>query len=80
DEGALEQAFDTFASAVGELVVLSADDPATRRLAERRQAASMGARTITFGESADADVRLVEIGETGPVRFRLATGGDEFSA
>lgn len=80
DEGALEQAFDTFASAVGELVVLSADDPATRRLAERRRAASMAARTITFGESVDADVRLVEIGETGPVRFRLAIEGDEFSA
>ena len=72
DEGALEDAFEVFASDVHELLVLSADDPATRRLAEALRAKVSGVLLLTFGESADADVRLVSIGETGPIRYRVA--------
>ena len=72
DEGALEDAFEVFASSVHELLVLSADDPATRRLAEVIRAKVSGVLLLTFGESADADVRLVSIGETGPIRYRVA--------
>ena len=72
DEGALEDAFEVFASDVHELLVLSADDPATRRLAEVLRAKVNGVLLLTFGESTDADVRLVSIGETGPIRYRVA--------
>ncbi|UTT62208.1 UDP-N-acetylmuramate--L-alanine ligase [Microcella humidisoli] len=77
DEGALEAAFDTFATAASELLVVSADDPATRRLAARLRAAGGALPVLTFGESADADVRLVAISDTGPIRYRVAVGGDE---
>lgn len=76
---AIDEAFWRFAAAVREAVVLSADDPATRRLGERmREAAAGGAslpRLVTFGESADADVRITEIGTTGPVTFTLERDG-----
>lgn len=77
DEEALEGAFATFAAGVGELLVLSADDPATRRLGDRMRAAGGGVRLLTFGEAADADVRLVAISETGPIRYRVAVDGVE---
>lgn len=76
---AIDEAFWRFASAVREAVVLSADDAATRRLTERmRAAAADGAplpQIVTFGESADADVRITEIGTTGPVSFTLERQG-----
>lgn len=76
---AIDEAFWRFASAVREAVVLSADDAATRRLTERmRAAAADGAplpQIVTFGESADADVRITEIGTTGPVTFTLERQG-----
>jgi UDP-N-acetylmuramate--alanine ligase len=79
DEGALEAAFETFAAGASELLVLSADDPATRRLGERRRAVSESPTILTFGESHDADVRLVSIGDSGPIRFRVAIAGSEFA-
>lgn len=79
DEDALEAAFDRFVAGASELVVLSVDDPGTRRVGERLRASlSTDGRTIrTFGESPDADVRLLEIGEDGPVRYRVAVAGEE---
>ena len=79
DEGALEEAFATFASRATELVVLSADDPATRRLTSTLRSAARETRVMTFGESADADVQLVEIGDSGPVSFRVSCSGTEVS-
>ncbi|MDX2026655.1 UDP-N-acetylmuramate--L-alanine ligase [Microcella sp.] len=79
DEKALEEAFATFAVRATELVVLSADDPATRRLAVSLRESAVGARILTFGESADADVRLVEIGDSGPVGYRVSIAGHEYS-
>lgn len=81
DEQALEGAFETFALGARELLVLSADDPATRRLRERLDRGAPSSRdavpVLTFGEATDADVRLVAISETGPIRYRVAVGGAE---
>ncbi len=81
DEAALESAFETFARGVHELLVLSADDAATRRLREHLDAMpttpAASVPVLTFGESHDADVRLVAISETGPIRYRVAVGGAE---
>ncbi len=84
DEGSLEAAFDTFVAGARELVVLSADDPATRRVGERlraarseRAGATPAAAIRTFGEAADADVRLLAISAEGPVRYRVAVAGEE---
>jgi len=79
DEASLEGAFETFAAGARELLVLSADDPATRRLAERRLDAGSTVPVLTFGESPDADVRLMAIAESGPIWYRLAIDGEEFS-
>jgi UDP-N-acetylmuramate--alanine ligase len=72
-EAAIEAAFEQFARAVSEFVVLSADDPATRLLAGRLT----GSRILTFGEAADADVRLTSIAATGPIRYRVLVDGVE---
>ncbi len=77
DEGALEAAFDSFAEGAREPLVVSADDPATRRLADRRRAAGGAVPLLSFGEAADADVRLVAISETGPIRYTVAVDGAE---
>lgn len=77
DAAALEAAFDRFAAGARELLVVSADDPATRRVGERVRAAGSAALVRTFGEAADADVRLLAIGDAGPVDFRVANDGIE---
>ncbi len=77
DEASLEGAFDTFAAGARELLVLSADDPATRRLADRRREVGGTVPVLSFGEAADADVRLVAIAETGPIRYTVAVDGAE---
>lgn len=75
DEAALEAAFETFARGARELVVLSADDLATRRLHATLRQAGAAAALVTFGESDDADVRLTEIAETGPIRYSVEVAG-----
>jgi len=77
DPAALEEAFDRFAASSREFVVVSADDPATRRVGDRLRQGAEGPRVRTFGEAADADVRLVSIGEEGPVSFRVVVDGVE---
>ena len=73
---AFEQAFVTFAQASSEFVVVSSDDPGalhvTSRLTDKR--------IITFGEAADADVRVHSIVTDGPVAFSLTHEGAEYSA
>ncbi|APF33675.1 UDP-N-acetylmuramate--L-alanine ligase [Microbacterium paludicola] len=64
--------FVRFADGAREAVVISADDPGAGRVA----AALTHRRVITFGEAADADVRVSDIVTDGPVSFSL-TGGDE---
>lgn len=58
--GAFDAAFARFADAASESVVLSSDDAGGRRVRERMQ----HARVVTFGERADADVRVTDV-ETG---------------
>lgn len=70
----LEAAFARFVGEARELAVLSADDEATRRL--RDQVSTP--RIVTFGEHADADVRLTSISEVGPVAYTLDIDGQEW--
>jgi UDP-N-acetylmuramate--alanine ligase len=68
---AIAQAFVEFAAAATELVVLSADDPGTRALRATLNSSHPDARMLTFGESADADIRLIAVGEAGPISYSL---------
>lgn len=82
---AFMQAFVDFARAAREQVVISADDPgALEVLAALREAGTgesgTGAVIRTFGESADADVRLVDVDDSGPVRFGVEIDGRRLDA
>ncbi len=70
----LDAAFARFVSETSELAVLSADDPATRRLRETVS----GPRVLTFGEHADADVRLTSISDVGPVAYTVEIDGRQW--
>jgi UDP-N-acetylmuramate--alanine ligase len=73
---AFDAAFVSFASAASELVVASSDDAGAVRVT----AALDGKRILTFGEAADADVRVHSIGAVGPVSFSLDWAGATYSA
>lgn len=69
-ESAFEDAFVSFANGADECVVISADDPTVSRIRARVTAA-----TLSFGEAADADVRVTGIeanaeGVSATVHFR----------
>ena len=74
-EQAFEEAFVTFARAASERVVISSDDPraiaVSRRLADRS--------VLTFGQHADADIRLHSIDSTETVAFTLRYQGADFT-
>jgi UDP-N-acetylmuramate--alanine ligase len=72
---AFDQAFVQFASAASELVVASSDDAGALRVT----AALRDKRVITFGEAADADVRVHSIGDVGPVSFVVNWQGVDYS-
>ncbi|UOQ61102.1 UDP-N-acetylmuramate--L-alanine ligase [Leucobacter rhizosphaerae] len=77
---AFMQAFVDFARAAREQVVISADDPgALEVLAALRETGSTVA-IRTFGEAEDADVRLVDIDDSGPVRFAAEIAGERYEA
>ena len=73
---AFEQAFVDFSDRAREFVVISSDDPGavrvTRRLAHPR--------VVTFGEAADATVRVHSIETDGPVAFAVDYEGVEYRA
>lgn len=71
---AVEDAFVTFADAARELVVISADDAGARAVTPRIQ----GKKMMTFGESENADVRVVDITTDGPVAFSLLVDDDSY--
>ena len=73
---AFDDAFVTFAAGASELVVASSDDAGALRVTRRLE----GKRILTFGEAADADVRVHSIGATGPVSFSLDWNGSTYSA
>ena len=74
---AIAEAFVDFARAASELVVLSADDAGTRELREALVARGSAPRILTFGEAADADVRLSAVSESGPIAFTIVADGVE---
>lgn len=71
---AFQAEFAKFANAASELVVISSDDPgavAVRELLTHP-------RVMTFGQSAEADLRVVNLDSSGPkVRFGLSYQGTE---
>ncbi|WP_235825295.1 UDP-N-acetylmuramate--L-alanine ligase [Agromyces badenianii] len=73
---AFEQAFVQFADRARELVVVSSDDAGAKRVTERLS----HPRVVTFGESADADVRVHSIETDGPVSFAVDHAGRTFRA
>jgi len=76
DHDAFDAAFVEFASRASELVVISADDAGAQRV----RAQVEHPRVLTFGESQDADVRVSDIGEEGPVSFVITHGGLSYPA
>lgn len=76
DHDAFDAAFVEFASRATELVVISSDDAGAQRVSARLE----HPRVITFGEAADADVRVHDIVADGPVRFSVRFGGQSYSA
>lgn len=76
---AFMQAFVDFARGARDLVVISSDDPgALEVLAQLDRSASPP--IFTFGEATDADVRIVSIDDSGPVRFAVEVGGERYEA
>ena len=73
---AFEQAFVDFADRARELVVISSDDAGATRVRERLT----HARVMTFGEAADATVRVHSIRTEGPVAFSIRYDGREYGA
>ncbi len=69
---AFMQAFVDFANQARECVVISADDPGA---AEVRAALRPDVRVRTFGAHPDADVRLLEVDDSGQVRFVALVDG-----
>ena len=73
-EQAFLDAFVAFADRAREFVAISSDDPGARAIIP----AITGARVITFGEAADAEVRVHSV-DTGPtVAFTLSFAGGEY--
>ena len=73
---AFDAAFVQFASAASEFVVAASDDPGAVRVT----AAIENKRVITFGEAADAAVRIHSIVTDGPVSFSLSWQGIDYEA
>lgn len=69
---AFEKEFASFADAASELVVISSDDEGAKRVTAMLRHSSV----LSFGESENADVRVVDMDATGPrVRFALEYDG-----
>lgn len=81
---AFMQAFVDFVLGARELLVISADDPgALEVLAAAKQQGAEGRvlpKIRTFGESADADVRITSIDDSGPVSFTVTLDGQRYES
>ncbi|MDQ0895871.1 UDP-N-acetylmuramate--L-alanine ligase [Agromyces ramosus] len=73
---AFEQAFVDFADRAGEFVVISSDDAGATRVGSRLA----HDRVVTFGEAADATVRVHSIETDGPVAFAIDHAGTTYRA
>ena len=68
---AFMQAFVDFALGAKEQLVISADDPGALEVLAAVRAAGGAAPIRTFGEDQAADVRILDIDDSGPVRFAV---------
>lgn len=73
---AFDDAFVQFAQKASDFVVISSDDPGAVRVTKKLT----DKRVITFGESADADVRVSSISTEGPVSFIVSYEGQDNGA
>lgn len=73
---AFMQAFVNFADAASELLVISSDDSGAKEILDRITQPNV----LTFGESADADVRLHDVVTDGPVSFAVTYLGETYFA
>jgi UDP-N-acetylmuramate--alanine ligase len=73
---AFYDAFARFGDEAREAVVISADDEGARRVTERLT----HSRIVTFGEAADAAVRVEDIRTDGPVSFTVTHDGTSVPA
>lgn len=77
---AFMQAFVDFGLGARELLVISVDDPGALEVLESIRAAGVETPAIrTFGESPDADVRILSIDDSGPVQFTVEVNGSQHS-
>jgi UDP-N-acetylmuramate--alanine ligase len=76
DHDAFDDAFVNFALNASEFVAASSDDAGALRVSARLD----GQKVITFGEAENADVRVTDIAETGPVSFTLHWQGASYPA
>jgi UDP-N-acetylmuramate--alanine ligase len=73
---AFDDAFVRFADGAREAVVISADDGGARAVAARLT----HPRVVSFGTSADADVRISDVRTDGPVSFTVSHAGTSVGA
>ncbi len=73
---AFYDAFATFGNEAREAVVISSDDAGARRVAARLTHGLV----VSFGEAADADVRVTDIVTDGPVSFTVSHAGESVAA
>jgi UDP-N-acetylmuramate--alanine ligase len=72
---AFDAAFVEFTGRASELIVISSDDPGAVRVT----ASLAGKRVLTFGEAAEADVRVHSIITDGPVSFSIEWNGRDYA-
>lgn len=72
---AFMEAFVDFARGAREQIVISADDAGALEVLEALRDAGGAAPIRTFGEAEGADVRIVSIDDSGPVRFVVEVAG-----
>lgn len=78
---AFMQAFVDFARAASELLVISADDPSAREVLAALQREDLDLpHVLTFGESESADVRILSIDDSGPVKFTVEFEGARYES
>ncbi len=77
---AFMQAFVDFARGAREQIVISADDPGALEVLAALREQGGHAPVRTFGEAAEADVRIVEVDDSGPVRFAVEIDGERYEA
>lgn len=74
---AFMQAFVDFAEGAREQLVISSDDPGAREVLEALRAKGSQLPVRTFGEDQAADVRLVSVDDSGPVKFAVELASPE---